>query len=123
MERRSLTLSQPELAADGLGFFRWGRIAGKVLVTNDAGDWAFLSEAEFDDLLGGRHRRRATRASTSCSARACCATGWTSTRSPPAWRSATATSAAAPHVHVVTLTRAASGPARTDSRRSPPAPT
>lgn len=54
MERRELTLRRPELAADSLGFFRWGRIGGRVLVTNDAGDWTFLGEAEFDDLLGGR---------------------------------------------------------------------
>ena len=54
MDQRSLTLSPPDLAADSLGFFRWGRIAGKVLVTNDAGDWAFLTEAEFGDLLAGR---------------------------------------------------------------------
>lgn len=54
MAERSVTLSQPEVATDGLGFFRWGRIAGKVLVTNDAGDWAFLSEDEFSDLLAGQ---------------------------------------------------------------------
>lgn len=51
---RNLTLTQPELAADSLGFFRWGRIAGQVLVTTDAGEWAFLSDAEFADLLAGR---------------------------------------------------------------------
>jgi len=54
VEERSLTLSPPELAEDALGFFRWGRIAGKVLVTNDAGDWDFLGESEFADLLAGR---------------------------------------------------------------------
>jgi His-Xaa-Ser system radical SAM maturase HxsB len=54
VDRRSLTLAAPTLAADDLGFFRWGRIAGKVLLTNDAGEWAFLSEQEFDDLLAGR---------------------------------------------------------------------
>lgn len=54
MEPRSVTLSSPELAADALGFFRWGRIGGKVLVTSDGGDWDFLSETEFDDLLAGR---------------------------------------------------------------------
>lgn len=54
MDRRTLTVSRPDLAEDCLGFFRWGRIAGRVLVTNDAGDWAFLSEAEFSDLLAGR---------------------------------------------------------------------
>jgi His-Xaa-Ser system radical SAM maturase HxsB len=54
VDRRSLTVSLPELAAEQLGFFRWGRVAGKVLVTNDAGDWAFLSEPELNDLLAGR---------------------------------------------------------------------
>ncbi|MFN8642947.1 MAG: hypothetical protein U0802_15320 [Candidatus Binatia bacterium] len=53
-ESRSLALSPLALAPDELSFFRWGRVAGRVLVTNDAGDWAFLSEAEFADLLGGR---------------------------------------------------------------------
>ena len=54
MTARSLTLTAPELAVDSLGFFRWGRVAGQVLITSDAGDWAFLSEAEFADLLAGR---------------------------------------------------------------------
>jgi hypothetical protein len=49
-------LSQPALAEEHLGFFRWGRIAGKVLITTDAGDWSFLSEAEFADLLARAHR-------------------------------------------------------------------
>jgi len=40
-------------AFDRLGFFRWGRIAGKILVTTDAGDWMFLSEQEFVQLLAG----------------------------------------------------------------------
>jgi uncharacterized protein len=48
-----LTISPPALAADTLGAFRWGRVGGKVLVTNDAGDWMLLSEPEFVDLLGG----------------------------------------------------------------------
>ncbi len=54
MDRRTLTVSRPEMAEDSLGFFRWGRIAGQVLITTDAGDSAFLSEAEFSDLLAGR---------------------------------------------------------------------
>ena len=54
MDRRELDMSPAEIAADSLGFFRWGRIAGKVLVTNDAGDWGFFTEPEFNDLLAGR---------------------------------------------------------------------
>jgi len=41
------------IAADRLGFFHWGRIAGKILVTTDGGDWVFLSEPEFAQLLAG----------------------------------------------------------------------
>jgi His-Xaa-Ser system radical SAM maturase HxsB len=41
------------IAVDRLGFFRWGRIAGKVLVTTDGGDWVLLTEPEFVQLLGG----------------------------------------------------------------------
>jgi uncharacterized protein len=40
-------------AIDQLGYFRFGRIAGKVLLTTDAGDWAFLTEREFGQLLAG----------------------------------------------------------------------
>jgi uncharacterized protein len=43
----------PSIAVDRLGFFRWGRIAGKVLITTDGGDWTFLSEPEFVQLLAG----------------------------------------------------------------------
>jgi uncharacterized protein len=45
--------SPSSIAADRLGFFRWGRIAGNVLVTTDGGDWVLLSEPEFAQLLAG----------------------------------------------------------------------
>jgi hypothetical protein len=54
VEPRTLSLTPIEIAADSLGFFRWGRAAGGVLVSNDAGDWALLSEGEFADVLAGR---------------------------------------------------------------------
>ena len=54
MDRHGVTLPSVDVAADSLGFFRWGRVAGKVLVTNDAGDWAFLTDAEFHDFLAVR---------------------------------------------------------------------
>lgn len=41
------------VAVDRLGFFRWGRVAGKVLVTTDGGDWALLGDEEFAALLAG----------------------------------------------------------------------
>jgi len=46
-------ISPSTIAADQLGFFRWGRIAGKVLITTDGGDWAFVTEPEFAQLLAG----------------------------------------------------------------------
>ena len=48
--------SPSTIAVDRLGFFRWGRSAGKVLITTDGGDWAFLSEPEFAALLAGEIR-------------------------------------------------------------------
>lgn len=54
MDQRSVAVTPPTLAEDGLGFFRWGRIADKLLLTNDAGEWELLTEPEFNDLLAGR---------------------------------------------------------------------
>ncbi|MDX2168259.1 MAG: hypothetical protein SF182_14390 [Deltaproteobacteria bacterium] len=51
---RSVTLPLADAAADGLGFFRWGSVAGKALLTTDGGDWAWLDPAELADLLAGR---------------------------------------------------------------------
>ena len=45
--------SPSSIAFDRLGFFRWGRIAEKVLVTTDGGDWVLLSDPEFAQLLAG----------------------------------------------------------------------
>lgn len=52
--QRQLAPSLATATADSLGFFRWGTVAGRVLLTTDAGEWAFFSPAEFDDLLAGR---------------------------------------------------------------------
>lgn len=53
IEHRKIDVKQPQLKAEHLGYFRWGHIAGKVLVTTDAGEWIFLNEPEFEDLLAG----------------------------------------------------------------------
>jgi len=47
-------LERLPIRAEALGFFRFGRVAGKVIVTNDAGQWALLEPAVFEDLLAGR---------------------------------------------------------------------
>jgi radical SAM protein with 4Fe4S-binding SPASM domain len=49
----SVAPSPSTIATDQLGFFRWGRVAEKVLITTDGGDWVFLSEPEFGQLLAG----------------------------------------------------------------------
>jgi His-Xaa-Ser system radical SAM maturase HxsB len=54
VEQRSVALTPPALAQDSLGFFRWGRVGDQLLLTNDAGEWEFLSDVEFGDLLAGR---------------------------------------------------------------------
>lgn len=43
-----------DMLTEKLGFFRWGSIAGRMLLTTDAGDWLFLEPDEFNDLLEGR---------------------------------------------------------------------
>ena len=53
MSTAEVAPSPPTVAADQLGFFRFGRIAGKILITTDGGDWAFLTEPEFAQLLAG----------------------------------------------------------------------
>lgn len=53
MSADSVTPSPSTIATDQLGFFRWGRVAEKVLITTDGGDWVFLSESEFAQLLAG----------------------------------------------------------------------
>lgn len=54
MEEQSISLQPIELAADSLGYFRWGHIGDSVVVTNDAGEWAVLTQAELDELLSGK---------------------------------------------------------------------
>jgi len=48
-------LRLPVLDADlpRLGFFRWGRVGSRVVLSNDAGDWELLPDAEFRALLRG----------------------------------------------------------------------
>lgn len=54
METRSLRVVRLPMVEDKLSFFRWGDVAGKKLVTNDAGAWHFLSHQAFEDLMAGR---------------------------------------------------------------------
>ncbi len=49
----TITLQQPALDAARLGWFRFGMIGEKVVLTNDAGEWAMLEKPAFDHLLAG----------------------------------------------------------------------
>ena len=53
---RTATIKLPKISvkAESLGYFRFGHIGGKILLTNDAGEWHFLSEADFSLLLAGK---------------------------------------------------------------------
>ncbi|MCB9791722.1 MAG: His-Xaa-Ser system radical SAM maturase HxsB [Alphaproteobacteria bacterium] len=51
---RTLELQLPALEAEALGYFRFGDVAGRKLLSNDAGEWLMLDEADFQALLEGR---------------------------------------------------------------------
>lgn len=49
----SPTPAPTPVATDQLGYFRFGKIAERILLTTDGGDWTFLTESEFAQLLAG----------------------------------------------------------------------
>jgi uncharacterized protein len=49
----TIELPRPAVDAEKLGFFRYGRVAGRVLITNEAGEWQLLSEEDFASFLVG----------------------------------------------------------------------
>ena len=51
---RKFSLSLPKINEEKLGFFRFGHLNNEFLLTNDAGEWLFLPEADFHSLLGGQ---------------------------------------------------------------------
>jgi uncharacterized protein len=53
IERRTLSVPRPKVDADRLGYFRYGEIADRMLLTNDAGEWHFLSKADFEAFVAG----------------------------------------------------------------------
>ena len=50
---KQLTLPMPSIDVDKLGYFRYGKIDENYLLTNDAGEWIFLSEDDFHSFLKG----------------------------------------------------------------------
>lgn len=49
----TIRLKRPRLAPEKLAFFRYGEVAGRMLLTNDAGQWHWLDPADFAVLLEG----------------------------------------------------------------------
>ncbi|MCB9759236.1 MAG: His-Xaa-Ser system radical SAM maturase HxsB [Alphaproteobacteria bacterium] len=60
---RTLTLTAPPEQVEHLGFFRFGDVGGKVVITNDAGEWTLLERPDFQallvDTLAPEHPKRA----------------------------------------------------------------
>ena len=54
MEARTLRLHRPALDEAQLGFFRYGDVGERVVLTNDAGEWELLSRPDFAAFLEGR---------------------------------------------------------------------
>lgn len=54
MSQRTIKLKRLPLVEDKLSYFRFGRVADRNIVTNDAGAWHFLDDEAFADLMGGR---------------------------------------------------------------------
>jgi uncharacterized protein len=50
---KTLDLKLPSIAPEKLGYFRFGNIDENILITNDAGEWTFLSKEDFQTFLQG----------------------------------------------------------------------
>ena len=45
-EPKSIDIKVPKIAVETLGYFRYGRIGKRVILTNDAGEWVLISSEE-----------------------------------------------------------------------------
>jgi His-Xaa-Ser system radical SAM maturase HxsB len=50
---QSVRVPRLDTMPEKLGFFRFGNVDGKRVVTNDAGEWVLLTEEHFRDFIGG----------------------------------------------------------------------
>ena len=53
MSKHTIRVPRRAVATDALAWFRFGKVGGRTVVTNDVGEWELLSEAEFAQLVGG----------------------------------------------------------------------
>jgi len=54
IEKHVVRVRRRPLDASKLGYFRYGRLGDKVVLTNDAGEWLLLAQGDFDALLAGQ---------------------------------------------------------------------
>lgn len=54
MSEATAEAARPELDCQRTGFFRFRRLDGKTLITNDFGRYSLLADKDFDDFVGGR---------------------------------------------------------------------
>ncbi len=53
-DQHTLRLARLHADPDKLGYFRFGNIGDKRVITNDAGEWLLLSESDFGAYVGGQ---------------------------------------------------------------------
>ena len=53
-QTRTIQIRKLPLHEESLGFFRYGEVGGKMLLTNDAGQWHFLNQPDFEQMLAGQ---------------------------------------------------------------------
>ncbi len=51
--KHTLPVRRKGMRPEAIGPFRWGRVAGRILLTNDAGEWHMMQEKDFNAFLQG----------------------------------------------------------------------
>ena len=54
IDMKTIQVPIPHVQPSALLYFRYGYIADRVLITNDAGEWSFLTQEQFQELLSGK---------------------------------------------------------------------
>ena len=50
----TIQLPKRSLDVDKLGYFRWGKVGSKVVLTSDSGEWHLLTEEDFNAFIAGK---------------------------------------------------------------------
>lgn len=54
MTTHTVSITQPRVQPDSLGFFRYGRLSGGYILTSESGEWHYLGADEFNLFLSGK---------------------------------------------------------------------